>query len=72
MRNLKTVLEELEVGYSMPVQPVFLQSSSWASARAAMENSDKDREELGNAGYAQMGTAGKAEGPSIRVAGDTF
>lgn len=67
MRNLKTVLEELEVGYSMPVQPVYLQSDSWNAARAALL-----KEELGNAGTVRADATGRAPGPSIRVSGDSF
>jgi hypothetical protein len=67
MRNLKTVLEELEVGYSMPIQPIFLQTNSWAAARVAMEKAN-----LGNAGAVQSNLAGRAPGSSIRVSGDSF
>jgi hypothetical protein len=67
MRNLKTVLEELEIGYSMPVQPVYVQPTSWAAARAVMEGND-----LGNAGVVQSDPTGRAPGPSIRSSGDSF
>jgi hypothetical protein len=67
MRHLKTVLEELEVGYSMPVQPILIHPSSWNAARVALEGND-----LGNAGIIQNEHIGKAPGTSIRVAGDSF
>jgi len=67
MRNLKSILEELEVGYSMPVQPIFVQSSSSTAACAMTEKDD-----IGNAGKMPPELLGKAPGPSIRVAGDSF
>jgi len=70
MRNLKTVLEELEVGYSMPVQPVFMQSPAWATARVTMEKADLGS--LSSPTSPRGSLAGRAPGPSIRVSGDVF
>ena len=68
MRNLKIVLEELEVGYSMPLQPVFLQSPpSWAGVSAMT-----GKEDLGNTGNIQPDILNKAPGPSLRESGGIF
>ncbi|KZT39366.1 hypothetical protein SISSUDRAFT_1045668 [Sistotremastrum suecicum HHB10207 ss-3] len=63
MRNLKTVLEELEIGYSLPLQPVYVQGSSSATARAAVELA----ESLGNAASLSSGDMHRAPAPSIQV-----
>jgi hypothetical protein len=59
MKHLKGVLEELEIGYSLPPQPIFIRPSSvpppWARDDRGRSNSD-----LGNAAHVQ----GLGRGPS--------
>lgn len=50
MRHLKTVLEELDVTYTMPLQPVMLPSSSTTFQRMRQTGGGMEsREALGNA-----------------------
>jgi hypothetical protein len=72
MRNLKTVLEDLDVRYTMPVQPVVLPQSSmpnppWMQAPPQTAS----REALGNAGSFQSSEHLRAPGRSFRTT-DTF
>ncbi|KAF8586433.1 hypothetical protein K439DRAFT_1340945 [Ramaria rubella] len=84
MRHLKTVLEELEIGYSKPVQPILVHPSSALSAlrspppqsprRASSYSDDHDIDSLGNAGgFSGAGSPpGAAPGPTIRASQDSF
>jgi hypothetical protein len=63
MRNLKTTLEELDVQYTMPVQPVLLPNAPPFVGRG---NSD-----LGNAGLFR-GAEMRAPARSLTTGGDRF
>jgi hypothetical protein len=53
MRHLKIVLEELDVKYTMPIQPILLPNkSAFSSSGSGVER----REMLGNAGSFQGST----------------
>lgn len=83
MRNLKAILEDLDITYSMPVQPVSLPkyspypngSSMGLQAPGGRQNfapsSSQDfvLENLGNAGQFRGGGYGTPPGPTIRVGG---
>lgn len=63
MRNLKVILEELDIRYTMPVQPVLLPTAPPFVGRG---NSD-----LGNAGFFQ-GAEMRAPARSLTTGGDRF
>lgn len=69
MRNLKTILEDLDVRYTMPIQPVLLPRSPAAPGSPRMqlplESEISRRETLGNAGSFQ-------ESQYLRAPGRTF
>lgn len=66
MRHLKTVLEELDVRYTLPVQPVVLPRDAPLPPRGGNDS-------LGNAGFfAGSPTLGRAPTRSIRPGPDTF
>ncbi|KAF9528554.1 Mechanosensitive ion channel-domain-containing protein [Crepidotus variabilis] len=69
MRHLKTVLEELEIRYTMPVQPVILprgdHTYSPRGPHSQHPNQGRrtvDDSMLGNAGYFQAGQSGRPAG----------
>lgn len=55
MRNLKTVLEELDISYTLPIQPVLLPKGSLPRASGSlnvpMKGYNGSMESLGNAGH---------------------
>lgn len=54
MRNLKTILEELDITYTMPVQPVLLPKNVGRADGALRQYGFRQsRESLGNAGHYQ-------------------
>lgn len=71
MRHMKTVLEELEIGYSQPLQPVVVHPSSALSALRAPQGMrsrvSSDAGTLGNAGGFVGAQHAAAPGPSFRV-----
>ncbi|KAL5513321.1 hypothetical protein ACEPAH_3720 [Sanghuangporus vaninii] len=72
MRHLKTILEELDISYTLPVQPVVLPKAPPYSGGLLNVPSrvSQSRESLGNAGYHQEDFYRAPEGvfgPSIRV-----
>ncbi|KIJ55555.1 hypothetical protein M422DRAFT_57924 [Sphaerobolus stellatus SS14] len=76
MRHLKTLLEELEVGYTKPIQPVILHPSTLRSfnmspsmslRRRGGESRESGKDDLGNAG----GSGGSSQGVG-RVPGLTI
>lgn len=57
MRNMRTVLEDLDIRYTMPVQPVLLPRGGQTAMRGGMGDntwaptrSTASRDDLGNAG----------------------
>jgi hypothetical protein len=56
MRHLKAVLEELDIQYSMPLQPVLLPLASAEPNPRGLQPSPSriTREALGNAGFFQV------------------
>lgn len=76
MRQLKMILEELDIGYTMPVQPVLLPSSgppptsipqSPVGSYQGSMNAD-----LGNAGGFQAGDMSRAPGRSFQSGVSSF
>jgi len=72
MRHLKTVLEELDIRYTMPVQPVLLPKgdASYGPSVPVMQSPlptrhHHDPSMLGNAGLYQAGEHGRPSGPSF-------
>jgi hypothetical protein len=69
MRHLKTVLEELEIGYSKPLQPVVLHPSSAVSSLHAFQSvgsrTTSDAATLGNAGGFVAAERAVAPGPTF-------
>ena len=55
MRHLKTILEELDISYTLPVQPVLLPKGSLSRAvgslNSPMRGYNASSESLGNAGH---------------------
>ena len=85
MRNLKAVLEELDVRYTQPVQPVILPRGLGmgpggspyldvpASPRSPrMAPTSESRETLGNAGYMDVDPLARSPSRSLRPGGDRF
>ncbi|KAF8972908.1 Mechanosensitive ion channel-domain-containing protein [Flammula alnicola] len=73
MRHLKTVLEELEIRYTMPIQPVVLPqgNASYGPAGPQMQAPPpgrpvSDSSMLGNAGFFQAGDYGRPSRPAFR------
>ncbi|KAG6891327.1 hypothetical protein C0992_008781 [Termitomyces sp. T32_za158] len=62
MRNLKQILEDLDVEYTMPVQPVL--------TNQPFRSSGSDLEAMGNAGTFQRGDSGA--GRSLREGVSSF
>lgn len=71
MRHMKTVLEELEIGYSQPLQPVVIHPSSALSALRASQSVrsrvSSDVSALGNMGRVVGAQLKAAPGPTVRV-----
>ncbi|KAI0793950.1 Mechanosensitive ion channel-domain-containing protein [Fomes fomentarius] len=86
MRNLKAVLEELDVRYTEPVQPVILPRgvnigtgspyldlpASPRSGGQRRTGADESRDTLGNAGYLDPERLGRSPSRSLRPGGDRF
>ena len=77
MRFLKTVLEELDIRYTMPVQPVLLPSSNgrppMPPAQAApVAPASSPNPSLGNAGYFQAGGYGEVPGHMLSQGVSSF
>jgi len=79
MRHLKTVLEELEIRYTMPVQPILLpqgEATYVPPAGPRIQDPPPGRlprgENLGNAGFFQTGDFGRLENPSLRPGVSNF
>ncbi|KAF9559870.1 hypothetical protein CPC08DRAFT_818554 [Agrocybe pediades] len=79
MRHLKTVLEELEIHYTMPVQPILLPQGGPTYVPPAgphVQDPPPGRlpqgDGLGNAGFFQAGDFGRAEGGSLRPGVSSF
>lgn len=66
MRNLKTILEDLDVQYTMPVQPVLLPHPPSGPGGGASQ------EALGNAGSFQNNASGLRAGKSFREGSSSF
>lgn len=74
MRNLKVILEELDLRYSMPVQPILLPRgmNHSESLRMSVPRGMYSHESLGNAGSFQSSDHLRAPTRSLRPGGDTF
>lgn len=86
MRNLKAVLEDLDVRYTEPIQPVIMPRGSalspngspyldvQSSPRSGPRRSpaSESRENLGNAGYLGSGYMARSPSRSLRPGGDRF
>ncbi|KAF7782435.1 hypothetical protein Agabi119p4_1811 [Agaricus bisporus var. burnettii] len=74
MRELKTILEELEIGYTMPIQPVLLPGPPTNIPRSSPVESYEGsvNSELGNAGGYQAGDMGQAPGKSFHSGVPSF
>jgi hypothetical protein len=74
MRHMKTVLEELEIGYSLPLQPVVLHPSSALSALRASQSvggrASPNAATLGNAGGFVGAQRAAVPGPTLRADDD--
>lgn len=72
MRHLKTILEELDIGYTMPVQPVLLPASDPARTRSPLQSPPSGvyqpsaGADLGNAGGFQASEMSVAPGRSFQ------
>ena len=71
MRNLKTVMEELDISYTLPVQPVLLPKNTPFGGGASVSSRPGSIQEQygsftsGLGGYARSADGGLA--PSIRI-----
>lgn len=74
MRELKTILEELEIGYTMPIQPVLLPGPPTNIPRSSPVDSYEGsvNSELGNAGGYQASDMGQAPGKSFHSGVPSF
>jgi len=79
MRYLKTVLEELEIRYTMPIQPVILPQGDATHGPSAprMQAPPQGRHTidssmLGNAGFYHGGDPGRPSAPRFRTGVPTF
>ncbi len=75
MRYLKTVLEELEIRYTMPIQPIILpQSNSFRPPHTTHlqspphdpRTSDSSLPDVGSAGLFRGGEYGRPTGPTFK------
>ena len=70
MRHLKTVLEELDIHYTKPIQPVVLPKGNTFYGPIMQspppDRHDSDPDMLGNAGCYQAGEFGRPSGPLFR------
>jgi hypothetical protein len=64
MRHLKTVLEELDVKYAMPVQPVVLPKSPFSAAPSSPDFRGMSGEDLGGNAAAFRGAERLYRSPS--------
>jgi hypothetical protein len=74
MRHLKIVLEDLDVKYTMPIQPILLPNKPVFNSSPRLQGSDVERREmLGNAGSFQGSTQlNRAPSRSLRPGDSTF
>ena len=79
MRHLKTVLEELDIRYTMPVQPVLLPKgdASYRPSAPIIQSPPPSRHHidpsmLGNAGSYQASERSRPSGPSFTSGVPTF
>ncbi len=87
MRNLKAVLEDLDVRYTKPIQPIIVPrgpggltspfldlppSPRSGGARRGAVGAETSRETLGNAGYLDLDPLGRSPSRSLRAGGDRF
>lgn len=70
MRNLKTVMEELEISYTLPVQPILLPKNTPFGGGASISSRPGSVQEqftsFTSGGFARSADGGLA--PSIRIA----
>lgn len=75
MRYLKTVLEELEIRYTMPIQPIILpqsnslrppQTTHFQSPPHGPRTNDSSLPDAGNAGLFRGGEYGRPAGPMFK------
>lgn len=64
MRYLKTVLEELDIRYTMPVQPILLPHPPNIQTQSPQE--------LGNAGFFQGSNYGRSKGKTFKTGIPSF
>ena len=80
MRNLKAVLEELDIRYTRPVQPLLLPRGGAGGAAPFLNVPPSpgsrarggSSETLGNAGFFEAGEMGRAPTRGLRQGGDRF
>ena len=85
MRNLKTVLEDLDIRYTKPIQPLlvprpppggpgasFLDVPPSPRSGPHRRGTNESRETLGNAGFFEAGELGRAPSRGLRSGGDRF
>ncbi|CAA7259227.1 unnamed protein product [Cyclocybe aegerita] len=75
MRHLRTVLEELDIRYTMPIQPVILPHGAPSAPRMQPPPPGRhtiDSSMLGNAGFYQAGEHGRPAGPTFRSGVPSF
>ncbi|KAJ3518126.1 hypothetical protein NLJ89_g43 [Agrocybe chaxingu] len=75
MRHLRTVLEELDIRYTMPIQPVILPHGGPSAPRMQPPPPGRhtiDSSMLGNAGFYQAGERGRPAGPAFRSGVPSF
>lgn len=76
MRHLKVLLEELDISYTMPIQPVLLpkgMSHGGNTLQVPQQSFGQSQDSFGNAGYHQDGyyrAPGGSLGPTIRLSDD--
>lgn len=83
MRNLKNVLEDLDVRYTKPIQPIIVPRGLGGLTSPFLDlppsprsggarRTGEPRETLGNAGYLDMEPLGRSPSRSLRAGGDRF
>lgn len=78
MRYLKTILEELDIRYTMPIQPVLLPSGEASYAPPRLQTPPQgghntvDPWMQGNAGFYQAGDYGRMTNPVFRTGVSSF